>query len=77
MILKTKVSEIDDILASLNQIEKQRIVPTNVSEKLFREKSEFNHFDANNVPCFPLEWFDFDANVDNDEKYFSQSNEGE
>ena len=67
----------ENILTSLNQIEKHRIVPTNVCQKILRQQSNFNQFDSSDIPYFPLEWFDIEADVDYDSRYFPHCREGE
>lgn len=48
--------DVGNILTSLG-IERHRIVPTNVSQKILRQQSKFNQFESE-IPYFPLEWFD-------------------
>lgn len=67
----------ENILTSLNQIEKHRIVPTNVCQKILRQQSNFNQFDLSDIPYFPLEWFDIEADVGYDSRYFPHCREGE
>lgn len=52
---------IESILATLETIEKKQILPTNFSQKILRQHSEFNQFDSE-FSYFPLEWFDCDNN---------------
>ncbi|CAG9797357.1 unnamed protein product [Chironomus riparius] len=66
----------ENILTLLNQIEKQRIVPTNVCQKILRQQSNFNQFESSDIPYFPLEWFDIEADVDYDSQYFRHCREG-
>lgn len=68
---------VENILTSLNQIEKHCIVPTNVSQKILRQQSKFNQFESSHIPYFPLEWFDIVADVDYDSRFIEDCREGE
>jgi hypothetical protein len=58
------------MLTSLG-IEKHRIIPTNASQKIFRQHLSFNQFESK-IPYFPLEWFDCDyENNDMQSKLFA------
>lgn len=62
-----KDDDVGNILTSLG-IERRRIVPTNVRQRILRQQSNFNQFESE-VPYFPLEWFDCD-NGGNELQFF-------
>lgn len=53
-----KDDDVGNILTSLG-IERHRIVPTNVSQRILRQQPKFNQFESE-IPYFPVEWFDCD-----------------
>ncbi|KAG5675313.1 hypothetical protein PVAND_005224 [Polypedilum vanderplanki] len=63
--------DVENILTSLG-IERHQIVPTNVSQKILRQKSKFSQFDSD-ISYFPLEWFDSEIDRSNS---LSLCNEG-
>lgn len=48
--------DIEKCLTSLG-IEKRRIIPTNITQKILRQRPELNQF-CNEINIFPLDWFD-------------------
>lgn len=68
--MMANIDDVGSMLTSLG-IEKHRIVPTNVSQKIFRQHLKFNQFESK-IPYFPLEWFDCDyENNDMQSKLFA------
>lgn len=66
----------DDVgnwLTSLG-IEKRRIIPTNIEQRILRQRPELNQF-SNEINIFPLEWFD-DGGTGNDSRLSADCCEG-
>lgn len=66
----TANDDIEKCLTSLG-IDKRQIIPTNITQKILRQRPELNQF-FNEINIFPLEWFDSSS----DSEFFTSCGEG-